>query len=81
MTHAYLIEGLPECELYHSHVKTVKHLFAVCANPGSLKLRFFDGSNPNTLNQILGKKKLNLNPVEFLKESNIYNLEFETSDP
>ena len=34
---------------------TVKHLID-CANLASVRLRFFHGSNPNTLKQIPGKK-------------------------
>ena len=46
-THGSLMEGLPmppECDLCHS-----QHLLTDCVNLDSLKLRFFDGSNPNTL--------------------------------
>ena len=75
LTHGYLMEGLsvPDTELCHSHTMPVKHLLTECANLASLRLRFFDGRNPNTLKQILGRKKVNSNIVEFLKESNIYN--------
>ena len=51
LTHGYLMEGLPmsECELYHRHALNVKHLFTDCVNLVSLRLRFFDGTNTNTL--------------------------------
>ena len=47
LTHEYLMEGglpVPECELCHNHTMTVKQLLNECANPASLRLRFFDGS-------------------------------------
>ena len=51
LNRGYLMEDLPvpECELCHSQAMTVKHLLTDCVNLVSLKLRFFDGSNPNTL--------------------------------
>ena len=64
---------VPECELCHIDAMTVKHLLTDCANQASLRLSFFDGSNPNTLKQIIGKNKMNSNTIEFLKENNIYN--------
>ena len=76
LTHGYRMEGLPvppECELCHSHTMTVKHLLTDCVNLDSLRLRFFDGSNPITLKRILGRNKVNSSTVEFLKESGIYN--------
>ena len=59
LTHGHLMEGLPvpECELCHSHALTVKHLLTECANLASVRLRFFNGSNPNTLKQIRGRIK------------------------
>ena len=63
----------PECELRHSHAMTVKHPITDCASLASLGLRFFVGSNRNTLKQILRRNKVNSNLLEFLKESNIYN--------
>ena len=69
------MEGLPmpERELCHSHAVIVKPLLTDCANLANLRLRLFDGSNPNTLKQILGWMKVNSNKIEFLKESYIYN--------
>ena len=64
---------MPECELCHNHTMTVKHLLTEYANLASLRLRFFDGSNSNTLKQISARNKVNSNTMEFLKESNIYN--------
>ena len=64
---------MPECELCHCHAMTVKQLLTDCGNLASFGLRFFDGSNPNTLKQILGKNKVNSNTIELLKESNIYS--------
>ena len=70
LTYRYLMEGLalPECELCHSHAKTMKYLLNDCANLASLRLRFFYGSNPKTLKQILGRNKMNLNTIKFLKQ-------------
>ena len=72
LVHGYLMEDLlvPECELCHSHAMTVKHLVTDSVNLANLRLRFFDGSNPNTLKQIL-EKKGNSNPIKIFKESNI----------
>ena len=51
LNNGHLMEDLPvpECERCHSHALTVKHLFTDGANQASLRFRFFDGSNPNTL--------------------------------
>ena len=75
LAHGYLMEGLPVpyCELCHSHAKTVKHLLTDCASLASFRLRFFDGSNPNMLEKILGRNKVKSNTMKFLKESNIFN--------
>ena len=69
------MEGLPmpECELCDSHAMTLEHILTDCVNLASLRLRFFNGSNPNTLKQIIEKNKLNSNTIELLKESNVYN--------
>ena len=66
------MEGLPvpEYELCHCHAMTVKHLLTDCTNLAGLRLRFFDGSNPNMLKQILGIIKVNSKPMKFVKESN-----------
>ena len=55
LNHGYLLDGLPvpECELCHSHAMNVKHFITDCANLTSVRLRFFDGSNPKALKQIL----------------------------
>ena len=75
MTHGSVMEGLPllECELRHSHAMTVKYLVTDCANLASLRLRFLDGSNPNTLKLIQGRYKLNSNTIKFLKENKLFN--------
>ena len=54
LNYGFLIEGLPmhECELRYSHAMTVKHLLNECADLASLRLRFFDSPNPNTLKQV-----------------------------
>ena len=75
LTHGHLMEGLhvpPERELCHNHTMSVKHLLTECANLDSLRLRFFDCSNPITLKRILGRNKVNSSTVEILKESGIY---------
>ena len=75
LTREYKMEGLPvppECELFHNRTMSVKHLLTVCINLDRLRLRFFDGSNPITLKQILGRNKVNSSTVGFLKESGIY---------
>jgi len=74
--HGYLMEDLPvpEYELCHSYAMTVKHLLSDCVNLASLRLGFFEGSNLNTVKQILETNKVNSNTIEFLEESNIYNL-------
>ena len=65
LNYGYLMEGLlvPECELCHRHAMTVKHLLTDCTNIASLRLRFFDGTNPNTLKQSLGRNKVNSNTL------------------
>ena len=76
LTYGYLMEGLPvtpECELGHSRTMTVKHLLTVSANLDSLRLRFFNGPNPNTLKNNLKRNKVNSNTIVFLKESTTYN--------
>ena len=76
LTHGCLMEGLLvplEFELCHNQTMTVKDLSTGSANLAILRLRFFDGSIPNTLKQILERNKVNPDTIEFLKESNIYN--------
>ena len=43
------------------------------SNLARLRHNFYDGSNPNTLKQILGINKVTSITIEFLKESNIFN--------
>ena len=70
-SYGHLMEGqpVPECELCHSHAMTVKHLLTDCINLASLRLRFSDRSNQNTLKHILGRNKVNSNTKEFLEEA------------
>ena len=76
LNNGYLMENppVPECELHHSHAMNVKYLSTDCVNLASLRLRCFDGSNPNTLKQVSGRNKVSSSTIGFLKESNIYNL-------
>ena len=55
----YLMEALPVpvYELCHSLAMTVKNLLADCVNTASLRRRFLDGSIPNTLEKIPGRKQ------------------------
>ena len=64
---------VPECELCHSHTMNVKHFLTDCTNLASFRIRNFDGSNPSTLKQNLGRYKVNSNTINFLKTRNVSN--------
>ena len=52
---------------------TMEYLLTDYANLTALKLRFFDGSNPDMLKQILGSNEVNSITGKFLKDNNICN--------
>ena len=59
---------MPECELRDSHAK---HILTDCVNLASLRLRFFYGSNPYMMKQVLEINKVNSKKATFLTGSNI----------